>query len=215
MPTLSLVAQHQIRPAPAAFWVLVVMGMMVLVFLAMVIPILKRFKRCPSNRVLVIFGRTEGHEAVQCVRGGMRFVMPLIQDYAWLSLEPTQVEIPLRGAVSADNIRVHGTARFNVAIGTEPERMQNAAARLLGLDSEGIGKQAEDIIRGQLYQVIASVQSQDIYRHGEKFVTGIRSALEAELGKIGLELISVIVTEATDESRRQPIHSSAWSKELR
>src|SRR6185437_16533545 len=75
-----------------------------MVFFGVVIPLASRYKRCPSNRVLVIFGKSASGEASKCIHGGAAFVMPLLQDYAWLSLEPIQIEIPLRGALSAENI---------------------------------------------------------------------------------------------------------------
>ena len=105
-----------------------------LVVFSLVMLLAKHYKRCPSNRVLVIYGKSgRGHEAATCIHGGAKFVMPLIQDYAWLSLEPMQIEIPLRGALSMENIRVNVPSVFTVAIGTTPELMQNAAIRLLGL----------------------------------------------------------------------------------
>ena len=75
--------------------------------------VVKRYKRCPSNRVLVIYGKTGGGNAAKCVHGGAAFVFPLIQDYAYLSLEPIQIEIPLKGALSIENIRVNVPERLH------------------------------------------------------------------------------------------------------
>ena len=125
---------------------------------------------------------------------------PLIQDYAYLNLEPIQIEIPLKGALSIENIRVNVPSVFTVAIGTDPETMQNAAIRLLGLDTEEIKQQAGDIIFGQLRQVIASMRIEDINRDRDKFLESIQKSLEPELKKIGLVLINVNITDITDES---------------
>jgi flotillin len=78
--------------------------------------------------------------------------------------------------------------------------MQNAAIRLLGLTPPQIMKQAEDIIFGQLRQVIASMEIQDINRDREKFLENIQRSLEPELRKIGLTLINVNITDITDDS---------------
>jgi len=163
--------------------------------------LMKQYKRCPSNKVLVIFGKAgRGDTAACCVHGGARFIVPLIQDYAWLSLEPMQIAIPLRDALSSENIRVNVPSVFTVAIGTSPELMQNAAIRLLGLSVDEIEKQAADIIFGQLRQVIASMQIEDINRDRDKFLANIQNSLEPELRKIGLVLINVNITDITDES---------------
>ena len=159
-----------------------------------------RYKRCPSNKILVIFGQVRGGRSATCVHGGGKFVWPVIQDYAFLSLEPIQIEVPLRDALSSENIRVNVPSVFTVAIGTEPQQMQNAAIRLLGLNTAQVKKQAEDIIFGQLRQVIASMQIEDINRDREQFLTNIQNSLEPELRKIGLVLINVNITDITDES---------------
>jgi flotillin len=169
------------------------------VFFGVVALLAKQFKRCPSNRILVIYGKT-GDEAAKCIHGGARLVVPLFQDYGFLSLEPMQIEIPLRGALSIENIRVNVPSVFTVAIGTTPELMQNAAIRLLGLTEAEIKKQAEDIIFGQLRQVIASMPIEDINRDRDKFLDNVQSSLEPELKKIGLVLINVNITDITDES---------------
>jgi flotillin len=162
--------------------------------------IARRYKRCPSNRVLVVFGKVAGGRSATCIHGGGRFVLPIIQDYAFMSLEPIQIEVPLHDALSSENIRVNVPSVFTVAIGIEPSTMQNAAIRLLGLDLPHIKKQAEDIIFGQLRQVIASMRIEDINRDREGFLHNIQSSVEPELEKIGLVLINVNITDLTDGS---------------
>ncbi len=175
----------------------VFIGIMGFTFLMLLI---NRYRRCPSNRVLVIFGRGTGVNAAKCIHGGGRFVLPLIQDYAYLNLEPIQISIPLKDALSIENIRVNVPSVFTVAIGTELAVMQNAAIRLLGLNTQQITHNAQDIIFGQLRQVIASMKIEDINRDREKFLHQIQHSLEPELQKIGLVLINVNITDITDES---------------
>jgi flotillin len=176
------------------------LAMAALIFFIFLMLLINRYRRCPSNRVLVIYGRGTGVNAAKCVHGGGRFVLPLIQDYAYLSLEPIQIAIPLKDALSMENIRVSVPSVFTVAIGIEPEVMQNAAIRLLGLNTQQIAHQAQDIIFGQLRQVIASMKIEDINRDREKFLHSIQHSLEPELRKIGLVLINVNITDLTDES---------------
>src|SRR5215470_258212 len=109
-------------------------GLAVLVFFMVFLTLSTRYKRCPSNRILVVYGKMTGSPTgTRCLHGGARLVLPLVQDFAFLSLEPIQIEIPLKGALSIENIRVNVPSVFTVAVGTEPEVRQNAAIRLLGL----------------------------------------------------------------------------------
>lgn len=160
----------------------------------------KCYKRCPSNKVLVKWGVGSGTKTAKTIHGGGELVLPVFQDYDYLSLEPIQIEIPLRGALSFENIRVNVPSVFTVAIGTEPEVMQNAAIRMLGLSRDEISRQTADLIFGQLRQVIAQMKIEDINRDREGFLKNIQESLEPELRKIGLVLINVNITDLTDDS---------------
>ena len=194
---LLLAAQSPMDTVPVE----VIIGVALVVILAGFLLILsRRYKRCPSNKVLVVYGRTSEGQSAKPVHGGGVFVWPLIQDYAYLSLEPMQIEIPLQGALSRENIRVSVPSVFTVAIGTQREIMSNGAVRLLNLARGEIIKQAEDIIYGQLRQVIASMPIEEINRNREVFLANVQSSLEPELAKIGLVLINVNIKDITDDS---------------
>ncbi len=166
----------------------------------LVVLFVSRYRRCPANKVLVISGRVGGDGAARCISGGGAFVWPVIQEYAYLSLEPIQIDIPLKDALSLENIRVAVPSVFTVAIGTEADIRSNAAIRLLGLAHEAIKRQAQDIIFGQLRQVIASMRIEEINRDREGFLQRIQMSLEPELKKIGLVLINVNITDLKDDS---------------
>ena len=180
-------------------WVLTALAA-AFVFFGLIVAFSRRYKRCPSNRILVIYGRTSAGRVSRTLHGGGAFVLPLIQDWEFLSLDPIQIEIPLEGALSMENIRVSVPSVFTVAIGTDEQTMYNAAIRLLGLTTAEIMKQAEDIIFGQLRQVIASMRIEEINRDRDVFLASIQQSLEPELKKIGLILINVNIKDITDES---------------
>ncbi|HUF28267.1 MAG TPA: SPFH domain-containing protein [Gemmatimonadaceae bacterium] len=171
-----------------------------IVLFSLLLLFVSRYKRCPANRVLVVSGRVGGGESAKCISGGATFVWPVFQEFAFLSLEPMQIEIPLRDALSYENIRVAVPSVFTVAIGTESEVRQNAAIRLLDLGHEQIKRQAQDIIFGQLRQVIASMKIEEINRDRDAFLNRVQTSLEPELKKIGLVLINVNITDLRDDS---------------
>src|SRR5688572_27831144 len=182
------------------FALLAMIVLAVFVVFSFLMVIARRYKRCPSNRILVIYGKTSAGRSAKCMHGGGTFVWPLIQNYEFMSLDPVQIEIPLAGALSIENIRVSVPSVFTVAIGTDQETMQNAAERLLGLKTPEIVKQAEDMIFGQLRQVIASMRIEEINKDRDIFLSKIQTSLEPELKKIGLVLINVNIKDISDES---------------
>jgi flotillin len=168
----------------------------VILFLLFIL-IVKCYRRCPSNRILVIYGKNRTDQQFTCIHGGARFVFPVIQNYAYLSLEPIRIAISLPDVLSKEKSRVQIQGVFMVAVGTTPEQMQNAAVRILNLSEPQIAKCAEDIISGQLPQIIASTRIEEINREQETFPANITASLNPELHKIGLALINVNITEIT------------------
>ena len=162
--------------------------------------ILKRYKRCPSDKILVIYGKTGRHGSSKCVHGGAAFIWPVFQNYAFLDLTPISIECNLTNALSKQNIRVDVPCRFTVGISTEPENMTNAAERLLGLTTSAIQGIATDILFGQLRLVIATMDIEEINADRDKFLANVSTNVEAELRKIGLKLINVTGTDIRDES---------------
>jgi flotillin len=197
---LFLVLQAGIPELGAAQVAIAGVALGAVVVLSFVSLFVSRYKRCPANKVLVISGKVGGGESARCISGGGAFVWPVIQEYAYLGLEPIQIDIPLKDALSFENIRVAVPSVFTVAIGTEAEVRQNAAIRLLNLSHEQIKRQAQDIIFGQLRQVIASMRIEEINRDRDAFLHRVQTSLEPELKKIGLVLINVNITDLKDDS---------------
>ncbi len=167
--------------------------------------ILRRYKRCPSDKILVIYGKTGKNKSgsissARCIHGGASFIWPVFQSYEFLDLKPISIECNLTNALSKQNIRVDVPCRFTVGISTEPESMTNAAERLLGLSIENIQSIATDILFGQLRLVIATMDIEEINSDRDKFLANVSANVEAELRKIGLKLINVNVTDIRDES---------------
>ena len=172
----------------------------VVVFVMLVMAILNRYRRCPSDKILVVYGTTGDRGSAKCVHGGGTFVWPVIQDYAYLSLTPIGIDANLTNALSRQNIRVDVPCRFTVGISTEPDSMLAAAERLLGLQSSQIQEMARDILFGQLRLVIATMSIEELNSDRDKFLEAITANVEVELKKIGLRLINVNVTDIKDES---------------
>ena len=164
------------------------------------IVLVRRYKRCPSDRILVVYGKVAGGQSAKCIHGGAAFIFPVIQDYEFLDLTPISIEVNLVNALSKQNIRVNVPSRFTIGVSTEPGIMQNAAERLLGLSMNDIQELAKEIIFGQLRLVVASMDIEEINSDRDKFLTNISQSVESELKKVGLKLINVNITDIVDES---------------
>jgi flotillin len=182
-----------------ALLILAVIVFIVLMFFAFLF-MASRYKRCPSDKVLVISGRVGKGQSSKCMHGGGAFIWPLIQEARFMSLTPMTINIPLQNALSLQNIRINVPSTFTVGISTHQETMGNAAERLLGLAPSMIEAMAKEIIFGQLRLTVASLTIEQINQDRESFLEAVRKNVEPELNKIGLYLINVNITDITDES---------------
>ena len=183
-------------PIPPALILLIILAAVVF---GVVMFFASRFKRCPSNKILVIYGKT-GSGAAKCIHGGAAFVWPLFQAFDYLELEPFVVPIDLTNALSLENIRVTVPTTVTAAISNQPGVMQNAAVRLLALSRGQIQAQAQDIILGQMRAVIATMKIEEINQDRQAFLAKVNDAVSFELEKIGLYLINVNIRDIDDES---------------
>lgn len=184
---------------------LIIIGLFAVVLFVTFAAILSRYKRCPSDKILVVYGKTGNRadgsgSSAKCIHGGASFIWPVFQSFAFLDLQPISIETNLTNALSKQNIRVDVPCRFTVAISTEPDSMMNAAERLLGLSMEQIQELSKDILFGQLRLVIATMDIEEINSDRDKFLTNVSTNVDSELRKIGLKLINVNVTDLRDES---------------
>jgi flotillin len=159
-----------------------------------------RYKRCPSDKILVVSGRVGKGMSSKTLHGGGAFIWPVVQEYRYMSLTPLTINIPLQNALSLQNIRINVPSTFTVGISTQPEIMSVAAERLVGLTPQLIEGMAKEIIFGQLRLTVASLTIEQINQDRESFLEAVRKNVEPELNKIGLYLINVNITDITDES---------------
>ncbi len=177
-----------------------IIGVLVLVIILTVIGILSRYRKCKSDEILVIYGKTGGNKSSKCIQGGAAFVMPVLQGYAYMSLKPLQFECNLQKALSSQNIRVDVPTTVTVGISTEPDVMQAAAERILGLGRAEIEDLVRDIVYGQMRTIIADMTIEKLNADRDEFLAKAKSLIDTELKKIGLLLININITDIRDEA---------------
>lgn len=133
--------------------------------------------------------------------GGAAFVWPIIQGYEVMSMQPIQLNLVLKNALSAQNIRVTIPTTVTVAISQEPLIMQNAANRLLGADDDVKESLISDIVYGQMRLVIASMTIEELNSDRDKFLAQARDNINTELNKLGLYLMNINISDIQDAAQ--------------
>ena len=91
-------------------------------------------------------------------------------------------------------------AQVTVAIGETDEIQRAAAMRLMGMGKQEIVNQVEEIVIGQLRQVVASLSIEQINQDRESFVIAVTEHCGLELNKIGMDLINMNVQNIKDDA---------------
>ena len=116
------------------------------------------------------------------IRSGAVFVWPLLQQYSFLDLQPMTLEFNIeRGP-----FRATGT----VVIGTSPDCLKNAVARLAELTAEQVKGHAMNILQGHLLETCGDA---DETASTSELTARVRTATEKPLHLIGLELPGLVI----------------------
>lgn len=181
--------------------IMYVSAILAVVIILTIIGVLSRYRKCKPNQVLVVYGKTGGEKkSAKLYHGGAAFVLPIIQSYDVLSMEPMQIDCKLTGALSSQNIRVDVPTTITVAISTNPEIMQNAAERLLGMDTESTENLITDIVYGQMRLIIAEMTIEKLNSDRDEFLDKARKNIDNELNKLGLYLLNINISDIRDEA---------------
>ena len=157
--------------------------------LGMIIFFFSRYKKCPADKILVIYGKTGKGRSSKCMHGGAAFIWPVLQAYELLDLTPIRLEINAKHKLT-DGSTIKPPVKCTVGISTDSGVMDNAAERLSGLGSEEITNLAKDIIESSINHVVDRTESISNNSNKVAFNEAIEDRVQKELSVIGLRVIS-------------------------
>ena len=180
------------------FMLILVVSMLVIMF-GMIIFFFSRYKKCPADKILVIYGKTGKGRSSKCMHGGAAFIWPVIQAYELLDLTPIRLEINAKHKLT-DGSTIKPPVKCTVGISTDSGVMGNAAERLSGLDSEEITNLAKDIIESSINHIVDRTESISNNSNKVAFNEAIEARVQKELRVIGLRVISFDVRVQLNDS---------------
>lgn len=191
----------------------IVAGVIVLLVVVTFIGLLSRYRKCASDEILVVFGKAGKKKVVnektgkteevilpsKIIHGGGTFVMPVIQDWAKMSLKPIQIQVMVEG-VSSQMIKVRIPVTLTTGIGTDQVLMQNAASRFLTAKTSEISDQIKDILIGEVRSLMATMTIEEINADRIKFIGKAKENIETELNKVGFSIININNADISDDA---------------
>lgn len=196
------------------YYILGLVALGVLILIASIAFLISRYRRCPSDQILVVFGKagkttiknekTGKNEQVilpsKVIHGGGTFVWPVIQDYKVMSLAPLQIQETIDGR-SKENINVHIPITLTTSIGTSEVLMQNAASRVLSLNRAQQVDLLKDILIGEVRNLIANLTVVQLKEDRDAFLGQAKEQIDPELNKLGFEITNLNSADVKDDAQ--------------
>lgn len=175
-----------------------ILGLSVLcVVVLIVVLMLSIYKKCSNNELLIKYGL--GGNKIVDSHG--TFVIPILQGYKKMSLQPMNIDIKLdrnSNVVSNDKIRVVVEADATFAISSNPEERIVASSRLLNFDEKEIANLAQEILTGQTRTIISEMSFEELLQDRVVLMKKVSENAEKELSKLGLDLINFNIKMIND-----------------
>jgi len=165
------------------------------------------YRKVGPGQVLVVTGRgstvtgPDGERrrvGYRLMVGGGTFVMPFTESVDVLPLEVQSVPVRCPEVLTAQGILLSVEAQGQVKASSEPALVHRAVENFLTRGAAGIAEVARDVLEGHVRTLLGTMTVEQIYGEREDFSRRLRTAAEADLARMGLELVSFSLKDVTD-----------------
>jgi flotillin len=178
--------------------ILIMLGVIVILVALTVFGLLKRFKKCPSDKLLVVWGKLGKNKSAKVYPGGGVFVWPVIQDWGTMEMRPLKIFSHVKGP-DKGMVTTHVDIALTTGISTDPEVQLNAVNRFLSAKPNEIEEQIKTILDGAIRDIVASMPIEDLNSNRDKFKEEVFSSLADKLTKVGYGIIDINIQQIQDE----------------
>jgi len=155
------------------------------------------YRRVGPNRALIIYG---GSREPQVVKGGGRFVVPLIQRAEELSLELMSFDVaPQQDLYTNQGVSVRVEAVTQLKVRSDRESILTAAEQFLSKTPQDRENLIRLVMEGHLRGIVGLLTVEQIVKEPEMVGEKMRSTSSADLAKMGLEVVSFTIKQVTDD----------------
>jgi flotillin len=186
--------------AVAIIVVLVVIGLLLL-FLA------KRYKMVGPNQVLIVSGRkhkaqdAEGNvtqRGFRVVKGGGTFVMPVVEQVAFLSLELLTIDVQTPEVYTSKGVPVKVDGVAQIKVKGDDISIATAAEQFLSKATDEIKNIATQTLEGHLRAILGTMTVEDIYQNRDAFASKVQEVAAGDMANMGLSIVSFTIRDIRD-----------------
>ena len=186
-----------------------------------------RYKKVPPNHAMILFGRRyERDSGMYVLMSGGKFILPIVESYALLSLAPVAVDLSLdrvrQDANGASRRDVRVEVRATVEIPADKEEIAKAARRFLdgrqfmpmhGSDEAAAVRKAEEEMKRTVSAVLEKHTRVVVARAPAgtpevEIADAVTAAVTPDLAGIGVRFVSLVIV-VQPEGGSSPGHGGA------
>lgn len=176
----------------------VVIGIIALIILILIIALIAvSYIKCPPDMVFLISGFKK---EPRVIIGKATLRIPFLERVDKLTLELIQIDVRASKVPTADFINVDVDAVANVRIPKNSDLIQVAARHFLNQDSKYIGNNVQQVLEGNMREIIGQMQLVDLVNNKQIFSQKIQENAMDDINNIGLEIVNLNVQSCTDEN---------------
>ena len=186
--------------------VLMGIGLLIVLFVAIVSMITKLYRKASANMAFV---RT-GMGGAKVVKDGGCNVIPVIHQVIPVSLETMRLNVERRGPqalITKDNLRVDLSAEFYIKVQANADDILQAA-RSLGarnVQADAVSELVQEKLVSALRTVAATKELVELHAKRDEFASAVQAIVTTDLASNGLTLESVTISslDQTDPTQLQ------------
>lgn len=183
------------------FWgIMLILGLVVFVIWF----ISASYIKAPPDKAYIISGLRKdkkGGLPYKVVIGRAAIRIPFFERIDRLNLNLMQVDIKTQSPVpTAEYINIFIDGVANIKIGADMESIAKAAENFLGRDPAHIAMVAQQVLEGNMREIVGQMQLSDLVQNRDKFAVMVQENALSDMKKMGLEIINLTIQNFVDKN---------------
>lgn len=183
-----------------------VVGILITIFVLFIVVAL-RIKKAGPNEVLVISGLrrylrlADGSRikiGFRMVKGGMSFIIPIIEKVDRLSLEIMTLDVKTPEVYTLKGVPVIVDGVAQIKIKGDQISISTAAEQFLSMGTDKIANVALQTVEGHLRAILGTLTVEEIYSNRDAFAAKVQEVASSDLANMGLTIISFTIRDIRD-----------------
>ncbi len=174
----------------------IIIAIVAVVLLLLIVFFAAGYTKAGPDEAIMISGM--GKKKILIGKAGFR--LPFLQRKDKLHLKAFQVDVKTNEAIpTKDYVNITVDAVANLKISDKTEVLERAFQTLLCISEKDRGAQVQQVLQGNLREIIGTVSIQELVRDRQNVATQVANNVVPDMAKLGIELINFNIQNFNDD----------------